>query len=49
MLNVEQDLLPLAVVTDEGVQRVTVRHPANQARVGGQWDGSKSRDTATEP
>lgn len=29
VLNVEQDLLLLPVVSDEGVKGVTVRHPAN--------------------
>ena len=36
VLDVEQDFLLLAVVPDEGVQRVTVRHPADEPRVGGQ-------------
>lgn len=31
MFNVEQDLFLLPVVSDEGVQGVTVGHPANQA------------------
>lgn len=44
MLDVEQDLLLLAVVPDEGVQRVAVRHPANQARVGGQRDDGVALD-----
>lgn len=38
MFNVEQDLFLLSVVSDEGMQGVTVGHPANQARVGGQGD-----------
>lgn len=38
MLDVEQNLLLLSVVSDEGVQRVAVGHPSNQARVGGQRD-----------
>lgn len=38
VLDVEQDLLLLPVVSDEGVQGVTVWHPANQPRVGGQGD-----------
>lgn len=44
MLDVEQDLLLLAVVPDEGVQRVAVRHPADQARVGGQRDDGVALD-----
>lgn len=44
MLDVEQDLLLLPVVPDEGVQRVAVRHPANQARVGGQRDDGVALD-----
>lgn len=38
MFNVEQNLFLLSVVSDEGMQGVTVGHPANQARVGGQGD-----------
>lgn len=38
MLDVEQNLLLLPVVSDEGVQGVAVGHPSNQARVGGQRD-----------
>lgn len=38
MFDVEQNLFLLSVVSDEGVQGVTVGHPANQARVGGQGD-----------
>lgn len=38
VLDVEQDLLLLTIVSDEGVERVAVRYPANQARVGGQRD-----------
>lgn len=34
VFNIEQDLLLLPVVPDEGVQRVTVRDPANEARIG---------------
>ena len=36
VLDVEQDFLLLAVVPDESVQRVTVWHPADEPRVGGQ-------------
>lgn len=38
MLDVEQNLLLLSVVSDEGMQRVAVGHPSDQARVGGQRD-----------
>ena len=38
MFNVEQNLFLLSVVPDEGMQGVTVGHPANQAWVGGQRD-----------
>lgn len=38
MFNVEQNLFLLSVVSDEGMQGVAVGYPANQARVGGQWD-----------
>lgn len=38
MFNVEQNLFLLSVVSDEGMQGVTVGHPANQAGVGGQGD-----------
>lgn len=31
MFNVEQNLFLLSVVSDEGMQGVTVGHPANQA------------------
>lgn len=34
MLDVEKDLLFLSVVPDEGVQRVAVGDPADEARVG---------------
>lgn len=34
MLDVEKDLLLLSVVPDEGVQRVAVGDPADEARVG---------------
>lgn len=44
MLDVQQDLLLLSVVPDEGMQCVTVGHPANEARVGGQRDDSVSLD-----
>ena len=44
MLDVEQDLLLLAVVPDERVQSVTVRHPANQTRVGGERDDGVALD-----
>lgn len=44
MLDVEQDLLLLSVVSDEGVQRVAVGHPADQARVGGQGDDGVALD-----
>ncbi len=37
VLNVEHNLFLVSVVPDEGVYGVTVRHPANQARVGRQW------------
>ena len=47
MFNVEENLLPLTVVTDEGVEGVTVRNPANQTRVSGQGDSSKAGDPET--
>ena len=48
MFNVEENLLPLTVVTDEGVEGVTVRNPANQTRVSGQGDSSKAGDPETQ-
>ena len=39
---VEKYLFLLSVVTDEGVQCVTVRHPAYQTRVGGKRDHRES-------
>ena len=47
MLDVEQDLLLLAVVADEQVERVAVRHPADQAGVGRQRDHRVALDAAT--
>ena len=47
MLDVEENLLPLSVVTDKGVERVAVRHPADQTGVSGQRDGSKTGDPET--
>lgn len=44
MLDVQENLLLLPVVPDEGVQRVTVGDPANEARVGGQRDDCVSLD-----
>ena len=38
VLNVEHDLLLLPVVSYEGVDGVTVRYPADEARVGGEGD-----------
>ena len=38
VLNVEHDLLLLSVVSYEGVDGVTVGHPADEARVGGEGD-----------
>ena len=38
MLQVQQNLLLLAIVTDERVKCITVRHPANQTGVGRQWN-----------
>lgn len=38
MLDVQEDLLLLPVVPDEGMQGVTVGDPANEARVGRQRD-----------
>lgn len=38
MLDVEQNLLLLPVVSDEGVQGVAVGHPSDQTRVCGQRD-----------
>ena len=46
MLYVEHDLLLLSVVSDERVDSVTVRDPANQTRVGGQRGHRISLDTA---
>ena len=48
MLNVQHNLLPLPVVSDEGVQCVRVGHPPNQPRVLGQWDHRVAADTAGE-
>lgn len=47
MLDVEKDLLFLSVVPDEGVQRVAVGDPADEARVGGQGDDGVSLDAGT--
>ena len=48
VLDVQHNLLPLPVVSDEGVQRVRVGHPPNQPRVLGQWDHRVAADTAGE-
>ena len=48
MLDVQHNLLPLPVDSDEGVQRVRVGHPPNQPRVLGQWDHRVAADTAGE-
>lgn len=45
MFNVEQNLFLLSVVSDEGMQGVTVGHPANQAGVGGQGDHGVALNT----
>lgn len=45
MFDVEQDLLLLPVVSDESVEGVTVRHPANKTRVSGQGDHGVPLDT----
>lgn len=45
MFNVEQNLLLLSVVSDEGVQSVAVRHPANQAGVGGKRNDGVALNT----
>lgn len=45
MFDVEQNLFLLSVVSDEGMQGVTVGHPANQAGVGGQGDHSVTLNT----
>lgn len=47
MLDVEEDLLLLAVVPDECVQRVTVRHPADEARVSRQRDDGVPLDAGS--
>jgi len=36
MLQIQQNLLLLAVVADKGMKRITVRDPADQTRVGRQ-------------
>ena len=41
---VEQDLLLFPPVPDERVERVAVRNPADQARVGGQRDHREPLD-----
>lgn len=44
MFNVEQDLFLLSVVSDEGMQRVTVGNPTYQAWICWQWNNSISLD-----
>ena len=44
VLDVEEDLLLLPVVLDEAVQRVRVRHPRQQPRVGRQRDHREPLD-----
>lgn len=44
MFYVEQDLLLLPVVSDEGVEGIAVGHPANQTRVSGQRNHRVSLD-----
>ena len=48
VLHIQHNLLPLPVVSDEGVQCVRVGHPPNQPRVLGQWDHRVAADTAGE-
>ena len=36
VFDVQHDLLPLAIVSDQGVDGVAVWHPTYQSRVGGQ-------------
>lgn len=45
MFNVEQNLFLLPVVSDEGMQGITVGYPANQAGVGGQGDHGVALNT----
>ena len=45
MLNVEHNLFLVPVVSDERVDGVTVRYPANQTRVRGQWGHRISLNT----
>lgn len=47
MFNVEQDLLLLSVISNESVQRVTVRNPADQTGVGGERDHCVSLNTVS--
>lgn len=45
VLDVQQDLLLLAVISNQSVQCVTVRNPTNQARVSGQGNHGIPLDT----
>ena len=45
VLNIQEDLLLLAVVTDQRVKRVAMWHPANQPRVGGEGNHRESLDS----
>ena len=50
-LNFRSEILffDLPVVLDETVQRVRVRHPRQQPRVGGEWDDREALDGQVAP
>ena len=48
MLDVDQEVAPRAVVAHEGVQRVALRHPLDEARVGGERHDGVALDAEVE-
>ena len=46
VFNIKENLLLLSVVSDKRVQGVSVRYPANQSRVGRQWNHRKPLNPA---
>ena len=48
MFYVQKNLLLFSVVSDESVQCVAVRDPANETRVGGEWYDGITLDSRTQ-
>ena len=48
VLDVDEDVAPRAIVAHEGVQRVALRHPLYEARVGGERHDGVALDAEVE-